>query len=113
MLALAAIGCGASVGSIGAVLGRDNDTHALYVREAPRGMAAAEAGLQPGDEILMVDGFYVKDMSVKQLQALLRGEVGSTVELTVARSGAVRHVKLKRSLLRQHEVKPKEETLEE
>lgn len=109
-----AVSCGADVGSVGAVLGRDNESHALHVRDVPAGMAAAAAGLRPGDEILMIEGFYVKDLTLKEIKALLRGEIGTTVDLTVVRSGEVRHVKVKRSAIVQHEeVKPKEETIRE
>ncbi|MFT3774886.1 MAG: PDZ domain-containing protein [Minicystis sp.] len=61
ILGLLAAGCGASgPGSIGAVLGRDNETRALHVREVPEGLGAERAGLQPGDEIVMIEGAYVK-----------------------------------------------------
>ena len=94
---------------MGAVLARNNQTNALRVHEAPPGNAAAEAGLLPGDEILMIDGFYVKDLTQTQITALLRGEVGSTVELTVQRGEAIRQVKVKRTPIKLHEkVKPKD-----
>jgi C-terminal processing protease CtpA/Prc len=108
--ALAAACHGSGLGSIGAVLGRDNDTHAVYVREVPLGLAAERAGLLPGDEIVMVDGFYVEELSPKELRALLRGEVGSKVELTELRGSVVRRVKLTRTELRPaDEPKPREE----
>jgi C-terminal processing protease CtpA/Prc len=113
LLAFVATGCGATVGSIGAVMVRNNETNGLRVTEVPPGLGAADAGMLPGDEVLMIDGFYVKDMTAKQIKALLRGEVGSFVELTVLRSGTVRHLKVKRSVLKQHEVKPREETIKE
>jgi C-terminal processing protease CtpA/Prc len=101
LLGLLATGCGgATTGSIGALLGRDNDTHALTVHEAPKGLAAAEAGLLPGDEIVMIDGFYVRDLGPKELRALLRGDVGSKVELTIVRGGDVRRVVVTRTALR-------------
>lgn len=97
-----ATGCAGqnSVGSIGAVLGRDNDTHALHVRDVPKGLAADEAGLLPGDEIVMIDGFYARDLGPKELHALLRGEVGSAIELTILRGEEVRRVVLRRTPLR-------------
>jgi C-terminal processing protease CtpA/Prc len=112
-LALAACGGGGGAGaSIGAVLGRDNDTQALYVRDVPDGLGAAEAGLIPGDEILMIDGRYARDLDQKQVVKLLRGAVGTSVELTVVRGSEVRHVRVKRTALHApDEVKPKEETI--
>ncbi|WP_237244577.1 MULTISPECIES: PDZ domain-containing protein [Sorangium] len=111
-LLLMAAGCAASVGSIGAVLGRDNESQALYVRDVPRGLAAERAGLIPGDEILMIDGVYVRDLSSAEVRERLRGAVGSAVELTVVRGGDVRRVRVVRSELRAHEgIKPREEPI--
>ncbi len=105
---------GAAVGSVGAVLGRDNETRALIVRETPAGDAAEKAGLRPGDEIVMIDGLYVKDMSAKDVRARLRGEVGTTVRLTVVRGNAVRHVVVTRGALGEHHASPpREERLAE
>jgi carboxyl-terminal processing protease len=111
---LAASACGgAAVGSIGAVLGRDNETRALYVRDVPLGMAADRAGLVPGDEILMIDGIYVRDLTEKDIRARLRGEIGSAVELTVVRGNDVRNVRVTRGELRQREeIAPREERIE-
>lgn len=110
---LGACGGGGNVGSIGAVLGRDADTRALYVRDAPEGLAADEAGLLPGDEIVMISGRYVRDLDRDEISRLLRGDVGTTVELTVLRGSDVRHVSVKRRPLRERDgVKPKEETIE-
>lgn len=109
-LLLMAAGCTASVGSIGAVLGRDNESQALYVRDVPGGLAAERAGLIPGDEIVMIDGVYVRDLSSPQLRDRLRGAVGSAVELTVVRGSDVRRVRVVRSELKANEgIKPKEE----
>ncbi|MCK6591276.1 MAG: PDZ domain-containing protein [Polyangiaceae bacterium] len=109
---LAACSATAQTGSIGAVLGRDNDTRALYVRDVPEGLGASLAGLVPGDEILMISGQYTRDLDQKAIVELLRGQVGSEVSLTVARGSEVRHVRVKRTALREHEVKPKEERIE-
>jgi C-terminal processing protease CtpA/Prc len=107
-LAAVGLGCSSGVGSVGAVLGRENATGAVYVREAPRGLAADKAGLEPGDQVLMVDGVYVANLSPAELREKLRGDVGSNVELTVARKGEVRRVKLVRTALKERENKPKE-----
>jgi C-terminal processing protease CtpA/Prc len=103
---------GTSVGSIGAVLGRDNETHAVYVRDVPEGLAADKAGLLPGDEIVMIDGVYARDLAPTDLRAKLRGEVGSRIELTVLRGNDVLHVRVTRTEMRvREEVKPKEERI--
>ncbi|WP_438015894.1 PDZ domain-containing protein [Sorangium sp. So ce315] len=111
-LLLMAAGCSASVGSIGAVLGRDNESEALHVRDVPPGLAAERAGLIPGDEILMIDGVYVRDLSSAEVRDRLRGPVGSTVELTVVRGSDVRRVRVVRGALREQEgIKPREERI--
>jgi PDZ domain len=73
------------VGSVGAVFSRDNETRALVVREAAPGAGAEKAGLLPGDQVVMIDGWYVRGMSTKDIRARLRGEIGTTVRLTVVR----------------------------
>jgi C-terminal processing protease CtpA/Prc len=114
VLAFGGCGVGSSVGSVGAVLGRDNETRAVFVREAPPGLAAERAGLLPGDEIVMLDGHYVRGLSSRELRALLRGDVGSTVLVTLVRGKEVRRVTLTRSELRGHEeTKPREEKIAE
>lgn len=111
-LSLAACSGASETGSIGAVLGRDNDSRALYVRDVPDGLGASLAGLYPGDELLMISGQYTRDLDRKAIVGLLRGPIGSEVELTVVRGSEVRHVRVKRTALREAEVKPKEETIE-
>lgn len=100
-LALVGAGCGgaSSVGSIGAVLGRDADTGAVHVRGVPEGNAADRAGLQEGDEIAFVDGRDVRDLDVVELRKLLRGEPGSHVDLTILRDGSVVRVRVARAPL--------------
>lgn len=95
------------------MLGRDNETHGLYVRDVPEGLAADLAGLIPGDEIVMIDGVYVRDLDKKAITQRLRGDVGSFVELTVLRANEVRRMRVQRTPLRGPEdVKPKEERVE-
>ena len=105
-----AFGCGGSAsGSVGAVFGRDNDTRALYVREVPPGLAAAGAGLLPGDQVVMIEGVYVRDLDAKSIHDKLRGDVGSTVALTILRGEEVIHVRVARGALKGHDaISPKE-----
>ncbi len=106
-LSLAGCGGASSVGSIGAVLGRDNDDQAVYVRDVPDGLAAAEAGLQAGDEIVMLDGVYVRTLSAADLRAKLRGDIGSKLAVTVVRGDQVIRVELRRTPLSGAPLKPK------
>jgi carboxyl-terminal processing protease len=112
----AACGGGAGVGSVGAVFGRDNETHALVVREAPAGAAGARAGLMQGDQVLMIDGLYVRDLAAKDVRAKLRGDVGTKVKLTIVRNGdEVHHLVVKRAELgeRRPPPPPREERISE
>jgi C-terminal processing protease CtpA/Prc len=95
---------------VGAVFGRDNDTRSLYVREVPPGLAAAEAGLLPGDQIVMIEGFYVRDLDAKAIRDKLRGDVGTAVALTVLRGQDVLRLRVPRGAKRDHEAIPPKET---
>ena len=91
------------------MFGRDNDTRALYVREVPPGLAAAGAGLLPGDQVVMIEGVYVRDLDAKTIRERLRGEVGSSVALTILRGEEVIHLRVARRALRDHQaISPKE-----
>lgn len=60
-------------------------------------MAAGQANLKPGDEILLIDGLDVRRLDPEQINALLTGDVGSPVKLTVIRQEQVLRVTLKRT----------------
>lgn len=101
LVALFFAGCGPErPGSIGAHLSRDNETGALYVRDLFPGLAGERAGLQPGDEIIMIDGFYVREIEPARIREMLRGQVGTAVRLTVVRGGLVLRLRIARSELR-------------
>ncbi len=100
-----------TVGSIGAVLGRDGDSGAVFVRETPEGNAGERAGLRPGDEIVFVDGRDVRDLDVEHLRKVLRGDPGSHVSLTVLRGGEVVRLRVERAPL--HALVPKKPDAEE
>lgn len=100
-------GCGSSgVGSIGAVLVRDRLSGAVHIRELPAGGAAAAAGLQPGDQVKMVDGVLADDLSPQALRGRLRGEVGKPVTLTIVRGERVMQLTLVREPLRTRAAPP-------
>jgi len=48
---------------------------------------AENAGLQPGDWIVFIDGIETTDMTVEQAVSLIRGEKGTTVVLSIFREG--------------------------
>jgi len=87
---------GAAPGTIGAQLGQRTDGR-LFVRGVPAGQGADKAGLEVEDEILAIDGHPVRDMSQDDVKRALRGDVGSTMVLSVERGRVKRDVKVQRS----------------
>ncbi len=69
---------------IGAVLSAKDD--GLILGQVLPGGGASEAGLQPGDVILRVDGFVVADIGFEQGIQRIRGPEGSSVALLVRRA---------------------------
>lgn len=93
------LSCGPNRGTIGAVVGRSPQGR-LFLRYVPADLAAGRAGLQAGDEILLIDGQDVRTLSVEQVHAALAGEVGEPVQLTLVRGTEVVRVTLARSQAR-------------
>ena len=89
-------GCASERGTIGAQLGQQADGR-LFIREVPPGLAAAQAGLQPGDEITLINGRDARSFDDKGLHNLLAGDIGDPVRLTVLRGDKVLHVTLLRT----------------
>ncbi|MFI5374989.1 MAG: S41 family peptidase [Candidatus Rokuibacteriota bacterium] len=72
-------------GDVGLALTRRNG--GLSVVVARDGMPAQAAGIRTGDRILTLEGEPVRDMAPDAAAAHLRGQPGSTITLTVIRSG--------------------------
>jgi C-terminal processing protease CtpA/Prc len=89
--------CEAPRGTIGAVIAQDDPSGRLFVRDAPPGLAAAKAGVQAGDEILLIDGLDVRAMNTHQIHVALSGDVDATVKLTLVRKEQILRVTLKRT----------------
>ena len=96
LLALLTLGCAAERGTIGAVLGQSQEQH-LVLREVPPELAAGRAGLQPGDELLLIDGRDVRELDERGVHEALGGKVGDPVKLTLLRDGQVIRVTLQRT----------------
>lgn len=73
-----------SFGGIGADVTLNADGN-LVIISPYSGYPAAEAGLKPQDQIREVDGRSLQGLSVSEAVALLRGEVGTDVTITVYR----------------------------
>jgi carboxyl-terminal processing protease len=85
---------GPNVGSVGAVLSVDRAREALVVREAPGDMSGTLEGLREGDVILSIDGNDVRGLDGKAVTAMLRGDVGTEVRLTVERKGEIERLRV-------------------
>ncbi|HWA76249.1 MAG TPA: PDZ domain-containing protein [Polyangiaceae bacterium] len=94
--ALLSLACTTQRGTIGALLAQRDD-HTLVVREVPEGLAAAKAGLEPGDELLLIDGRDVRAMTPAAVHRVLSGEVGQPVKLTLVRGDRVLRVTVVRT----------------
>ena len=57
---------------------------------------ASEAGIQPGDRVVAIDGVATEGMDLGAAAAMLRGEEGSTVKLTLQRADRTFDTALKR-----------------
>ena len=97
LLAFVVASCAsASPGTIGALLGKRTDGR-LFVRGVPPGEGADRAGLELDDEIVAIDSHDVRGMSQDDVKRAVRGDVGSTLVLTVERGGQRRDVRVQRS----------------
>jgi carboxyl-terminal processing protease len=66
------------------------------------GTPAYDAGLLPGDIIIMLDDSPVRGMSLREAVEIMRGEPGSEITLTISRKGTVEpmDVKLTRAIIK-------------
>ena len=105
-LCCALAACAPPHGTVGAVIGQDDESGRLFLRDVPPGLAADKAGLKVGDEILFIDGLDVRAMNAHQIHAHLSGDVDAPVKLTLVRGDQVLRVKLRRTearkMLRRH-----------
>ena len=72
---------------IGCYVGLDETTNCTKVVNAIPGSPAEEAGLRADDIIYEVDGVSTYDMDLNSVVALIKGEEGTKVRLTILRQG--------------------------
>lgn len=101
LLALSVSCAAPTKGTIGAVLGHTSEGR-LYLRDVPAGLAAEQAGLRAGDELLLIDGLDVRQLDSAEVHRLLSGEVGASLNLTVLRGEEIVRVQLLRTAARRH-----------
>lgn len=64
----------------------------IFIVTPLKGSPAEKAGLQPEDKIMSVDGKSIQGMSATEAVALIRGEKGTDVILSILRQGAEKPV---------------------
>ena len=72
---------------IGVTVQATDDNSGLMVIAVQPGGPAEEAGVQVGDVIIQVDGESAQDRTVIEISAMIKGEEGTVVSITVLRSG--------------------------
>ena len=72
---------------IGVTVQATEDNAGLMVIAVQPGGPAEEAGVQVGDVIIQVDGESAQDRTVTEISAMIKGEEGTVVSVTVLRSG--------------------------
>ncbi|MCR5609225.1 MAG: S41 family peptidase [Lachnospiraceae bacterium] len=72
---------------IGAYIGQNVDTNAIYISEPMEGSPAMEVGLRSGDIIYKVDDKVLGDESLDTVVTWIKGEEGTKVKLTIIREG--------------------------
>lgn len=72
---------------IGVTVQTTDDNSGLMVIAVQPGGPAEEAGVQVGDVIIQVDGESAQDRTVTEISAMIKGEEGTVVSITVLRSG--------------------------
>jgi carboxyl-terminal processing protease len=79
---------GTAFGGIGVQLAFD-EAHKTWVAETVfDGSPAAKAGVLTGDTIVAVDGTSLAGLDNTHVQALIRGAIGTTAQLSIERNGA-------------------------
>lgn len=76
-----------SFGGIGVTINSSNTEEGIVIQETNKGESADSSGLLPNDIIIAVDGEPITGMEASEAVALIKGEVGTNVVLTVKREG--------------------------
>ncbi len=77
---------------IGAVVSQNVETGLITIVEPYKGSPAVEAGILPGDIIYKVEGKEVTGEDLTQVVAKMKGEEGTTVDVTVFRSNENKYI---------------------
>lgn len=81
---------------IGAYVAQDKERNYPKINSPIPGSPAEEVGLRPNDIIYEVDGVSTYDMDLDKVVSLIKGEEGTTVNLTIYREGEYMDVAVQR-----------------
>ncbi len=73
---------------IGVTIAERKDGMGLDVVQVTSGGPAEQAGVLPGDAIVAVDGRRLEGLDINACKDLIRGEAGTTVQITILRDNA-------------------------
>lgn len=79
---------------IGVTVSQDPDTGVITLVKPFQNSPGLEAGILPGDILYKVNGTEVTGMELSSVVAMIKGEEGSTVELTIVREGETDYLTL-------------------
>lgn len=93
------ISASAQYNGIGAVLQQDPETMRVKIIKIYDGTPAEQAGLKPGDTVIMVEKIDARSMELSELVTHIRGKENSKVRLIISREGEFeeREFKVKRA----------------
>lgn len=91
------VGIGVSVSAI-------PEANGIYVNNAISGSPADAAGILPGDIIVAVDGTRVEGMEFEAAANLIRGEVGTKVDITILRGDSEFTLSITRAMVNEQTV---------
>ncbi|MBE7381427.1 MAG: PDZ domain-containing protein [Leptolyngbya sp. SIO1E4] len=85
---------------VGLQIAKDEEDASIQVIAPIEGSPAAAADLQPRDHILAINGLSTKDLTLDEAAKQMRGPVGTTVVLTVVRTGqSTKDITLRRDVV--------------
>lgn len=83
-------------GGIGVTVDTSNSEKGIKIVSTMDGQGAQLAGIKSDDTITAVDGKPISGMAVEDAVALIRGEIGTNVKLTIERDGEIMEVLVER-----------------
>lgn len=81
---------------VGITIAVRQDGQGLDVEEVTQGSSAESAGVLPGDRLIKVDGIDIRGKTTKEVTALITGEEGDAVTLTLIRQDQELELSVKR-----------------